>query len=354
MWIAVEATTLSTAFLISFYNKPTDIEAAWKYLIINSVGLLLGLLGTLIYLALYSVSSNTDFVRWNDLIAAAPSLPTGIIKFGFIFIVIGYGTKLGLVPMHTWRPDAYSRAPVPVVTLLSGALLNVALLAILRFKMITDAAVGTGFSSSVFIFMGVITLVFVGLIMLTQRNYRRMLAYSSIEHAGMMMLGFGFGGIGIFAAFLHSIYHAIAKSILFLGAGNINMKYDSAEFKDIKGVLSKMPITAIATLFGFIAITGIPPLGIFMTKFYVILTAFSHAPFIAAIMLVSLVLVFIGMFKAIFHMVFDQGPTTIPAGEINVWTIAPLVVAMVLLAILSVYIPDTLRILLNDAVHLFN
>src|SRR5258708_5646330 len=194
MWIAVEATTLSTVFLISFFNRKADIEAAWKYLIINSIGLLLGLLGTLLFLT-QGISSG-GVITWDNLMQATPHMNILITKFAFIFILIGYGTKMGLVPMHTWKPDTYNKAPLPIVALLSGALLNVAFFAILHFKLIIDAAIGSAFSQSLFIFFGIISILIPALIIYTQVNYKRMLAYSSIEHAGIMLLGFGFGGIG--------------------------------------------------------------------------------------------------------------------------------------------------------------
>jgi hydrogenase-4 component F len=214
MWIAIEATTLSTAFLISFYNKPTAMEAAWKYLIINSIGLLLGFFGTLLFFVPVSNTAADTFVTWELLQVNAASLNPLLVKTAFIFVLIGYGTKAGLAPMHTWLPDAHSKAPSPISALLSGALLNCALFAILKFKLITDVVLGASFTQNLLVFFGIISIAIPAFIIIVQKNYKRLFAYSSVEHMGIITLGFGFGGLGSFAALLHMIYHSLAKSIL--------------------------------------------------------------------------------------------------------------------------------------------
>src|SRR3990172_6814995 len=231
MWIAIEATTLSTAFLISFYNKPTALEAAWKYLIINSSGLLLGFFGTLLFFTFAGNAAANTFINWQTLLENAFSLNPLIVKIAFIFVLIGYGTKAGLAPMHTWLPDAHSKTPSPISAMLSGALLNVALLAILKFKLITDAALGPVFSQNILIFFGIFSIAIPAFIIIVQKNYKRLFAYSSIEHMGIVALGFGFGGLGSFAALLHIIYHSLVKSILFFSAGNVLLKYGSTKNK---------------------------------------------------------------------------------------------------------------------------
>lgn len=188
-WISIEATTLSTAFLISFYNKPTAIEAAWKYLIINSIGLLLGFFGTLLYFTTIGSSGENVFVDWQSIMANASHLDPMIAKIAFIFVLVGYGTKVGLAPMHTWLPDAHSKAPAPISALLSGVLLNVALVVVLRFRIVTDSIVGPSFSQNLLIMTGLLSIFIAALIILTQKNYKRLLAYSSIENNGCS--GFG-------------------------------------------------------------------------------------------------------------------------------------------------------------------
>ena len=270
MWIAIEATTLSTAFLISFYNKPSAIEAAWKYLIINSVGLLLGFLGTLLFLYPTVHTGFQGLITWQTLHSEASSFDPTITKIAFVFVLIGFGTKVGLVPMHTWLPDAHSKAPAPISSLLSGVLLNVAFLAVLRFKAVVDSAMSSEFSGSLLIFFGLISIILAAFIIFIQKNYKRLLAYHSIEHMGIIALGFGFGGLGSFAALLHMIYHSLAKSALFLSAGNILLKYSSTKMINVKGMIKTLPITSILFFVGFLAMAGVPPFGIFITEFSIL------------------------------------------------------------------------------------
>jgi len=349
MWIGVEATTLSTAFLISFYNKPSTMEAAWKYLIINSFGLLLGLFGTLLFLYPTVYSGFNGFVDWKILLADVGGFDPAIAKIAFVFIMIGFGTKVGLAPMHTWRPDAYSKAPIPIVTLLSGALLDVAFLAILRFKTITDLAVGKAFTGNVLIFFGLLSVVIAAMIIFTQRNYKRLLAYSSIEHAGIMALGFGFGGIGAFAALLHMIYHSLTKSVLFLSVGNVFLKYGSTKIKNIKGALAKLPVTGILLIIGFLAITGVPPFGIFITEFSILSVGIKHHPAVVIVALLALSLIFIGFLRHFAAMLFGNDDATITKGENSLWTLVPIIMLVAILIFLSLFIPADIHSLLTSA-----
>lgn len=349
MWISIEATTLSTAFLISFYNKPSATEAAWKYLIINSVGLLLGFFGTILFLYPAISAGHEGLISWQVLRETAPAFVPFITKFAFIFVLIGYGTKVGLVPMHTWRPDAYSKAPIPVVALFSASLLNVAFLAILRFKTIADSALGSDFSSKLLIFFGLISIVVAAFNIFGQKNYKRMLAYSSIEHAGIMALGFGFGGVGAFAAVLHMVYHSLSKSILFLSAGNIFLKYSSTKMVNVKGVISVLPVTGVLFMIGFLAATGIPPFGIFITEFSILAAGLSHHLVAIVIAIAAIALVFVGFLRHVVSMLFGQGEVIVKKGEAGVWTIAPIVVLVVLLVVLSVYLPASLNTLITAA-----
>lgn len=351
MWIAVEATTLSTVFLISFFNRKADVEAAWKYLIINSIGLLLGLLGTTLFLA--QENAHSGFSSWNTLTATAAQLNPIISKFAFVFILIGYGTKMGLVPMHTWKPDAYNKAPLPVVSLLSGALLNVAFFAILRFKIIIDSTVGGVFSQNLFIFFGILSITIAAFIIYTQSNYKRLLAYSSIEHAGIMMLGFGFGGVGILGAILHMIYHALAKSLLFLTSSNIAVKYSSSKIQDVTGMLTVMPQTTILFIIGLLAIVGLPPFGIFFSEFYILFAGFEKHLIVTIIAIFSLVIVFAGFFQQGFSMIFGTPPDNINSGETDMWTLAPITLLAIILIVLGLYFPSSIQGLVNTSAELF-
>jgi hydrogenase-4 component F len=350
-WIAIEATTLSTAFLICFYKKPSSIEAAWKYLIINSVGLLLGFLGTMLFIALAMKGAPAgEWLNWQSILSAAANFNPSIAKIAFILVLLGYGTKMGLVPMHTWLPDAHSKAPVPVSSLLSGVLLSVAFFLILRFKSVVDLAAGTDFSQHLFITFGVLSIVVSALIILRQKNYKRLLAYSSIEHMGIAALGFGFGGIGAFAALLHIFYHGLAKSILFLSAGNIFLKYGSTKVKNVNGVLQSLPITGVLFILGFLAIVGLPPFGIFFTEFYVFSAGIKIHPLIAGLAVVALIFVFVGFLKLISKMILSKKPEEIAVGEANAWTYVPIVILVIVFVSVSLFLPEQLKTVINLAI----
>lgn len=348
-WISIEATTLSTAFLISFYDKPSAMEAAWKYLIINSIGLLLGFFGTLLYFTSLQGTGELGFTTWNSLLANAVHLNPMIAKIAFIFALIGYGTKVGFVPMHTWLPDAHSKAPVPVSALLSGVLLNVAFIAMLRFKVITDMAIGHGFAQKLLIVLGLLSIFVASLIILIQKNYKRLLAYSSIENMGIAALGFGFGGLGIFAALLHMVYHSLLKSALFLSAGNIFLKYSSTKIVNVRGVIVSVPVTAVLFLVGFFAITGTPPFGVFLTKIFILSAGMQMHPVITIATVFFMALLFIGFFKHMVAMVFGEKPDEIKTGEGNLWLMIPPIALIAIAFYLSFHTPLFLNALLTVA-----
>lgn len=348
-WISIEATTLATAFLISFYNKPASIEAAWKYLIINSVGLLLGFLGTLLYFTTQSVGG-VSFATWSSLLSNAPHIDPMIVKIAFVFVLIGYGTKVGLAPMHTWLPDAHSKAPVPISALLSGVLLNVAFVTILRYKVITDAVIGSGFSQNLLIIFGLLSVVVASLIIFTQKNYKRLLAYSSIENMGIMAIGFGFGGFGIFAAILHMIYHSLTKSALFLTAGNIFLKYSSTKIINVKGAINILPVSSVLFLTGFFVITGAPPFGIFLTKLSIFSSGMLAHPVVASVAIFLTAILFIGFFKHVTAMVFGEKPSEMERERESIWLIFPPFLLLVTVLYLSFFPPSFLQVLINNAV----
>jgi len=351
MWISIEATTLSTAFLISFYDKPSAMEAAWKYLIINSVGLLLAFFGTLLFFTSVSDLGASGIMDWQTLLANASHLNPLVAKIAFVFALIGYGTKVGLAPMHTWLPDAHSKAPSPISAMLSGSLLNIAFLAVLRCKTVADAAVGTDFSQKMLVLLGILSLLIAAFIILVQNNYKRLLAYSSIEHMGVMALGFGFGGLGSFAALLHMIYHSLAKSSLFLSSGNVFLKYGSTKIDKVKGLLSTMPVTAILLILGFLAITGTPPFGIFITEFNILSAGIASHPIAVVLSVVALAVVFIGFLRHVAAMVFGESPEMKKGmkGEGSLWMILPPLALVSILLVTSFFLPDSLNALIQSA-----
>lgn len=345
MWIAIEATTLSTAFLISFYNKKSATEAAWKYLIINSLGLLLSLLGTLLFLALPEARDGS--LTWQSLHESVATLPPLAVKIAFVFILIGYGTKIGFVPLHTWKPDTYSKSPTPIAALLSGVLLNVAFLAILRFKELTDSVLQSDFSSELFIFFGVLSLVFSAFIIFIQKNYKRLLAYSSIEHAGLLALGFGFGGAGTLAALLHMLYHALGKALVFFAVGNVFLKYGSSKMHHVTGLIRVLPLSSVMLFIAFLALLGLPPFGLFITEFSLLSAGLAQYPYVVALILLTLAIIFFGFLKHLVAMLFGPVPENIVPGESNMLTQVPLVLLLVLFLVLSWYLPESLETLIR-------
>lgn len=353
-WVAIEATTLSTVFLISFYNKASSTEAAWKYLIINSVGLLLAFFGTFLFLSPSMAGSGIhSFITWNTLLANAKDLDPTLAKIAFIFIIVGYGTKLGLVPMHTWLPDAHSKAPVPISSMLSGVLLNIALFTILRFKTVADTAIGSQFSNNLLMYFGLISVLLSAFLIFRQANYKRLLAYSTIEHMGIVSLGIGFGGAAIFASILHMIYHSLAKPLLFLSSGNIFLKYSSTKINNIKGALIALPITSVLFMIGLLAITGVPPFGIFVTEFSIFAEGIKSHPEITITALFAVVLVFVGFLKHASDMFFGEKPAEIPVGEESNWNLVPLIVLSITLIFMSLYLPDFIKTLISRATLIY-
>jgi len=351
MWIAIEGTTLSTAFLVSFYNKPSSMEAAWKYLMVNSVGLLLGFFGTILLLApLIQSAEGPTFINWQTMLSHIDLFNPELVKFAFIFILIGFGTKMGLVPMHTWLPDAHSKAPAPTSSLLSGVLLNVAFLAILRYKIVVDQVVGIEFSQNLLMGFGIISIVVAAFIIFIQKNYKRLLAYSSIEHMGIATLGFGFGGIGIFAAILHMIYHSLTKSLLFLSSGNIISKYKSAKIHNVSGMISVLPITGIVFFAGILMITGVPPFGIFLTEFTILSAGIQDHLILSIIALLSFVIVFIGFLRTVVSMYFGEKPSSVTeCGEFSRWTTITILFLITLVIVMSVALPSPIKSLIEEA-----
>jgi hydrogenase-4 component F len=342
-WISIEATTLSTAFLISFYNKPGAMEAAWKYLIINSIGLLLGFFGTLLYFTSVIGMPESGFTTWNVLQSAAPHFNPAIAKIAFVFVLIGYGTKVGLAPMHTWLPDAHSRAPVPISALLSGVLLNVAFIAILRFKAITDLAIGQYFSQLLLTWFGFLSILVASLLILTLKNYKRLLAYSSIENMGFAAFGFGVGGMGVFAALFHMIYHALFKSSLFMLAGNVFLMYGSTSIAKVRGMITALPYTGVAFFVAFFAITATPPSGMFMTKITILTAGMQHHPAITIAVLLFVAVLFVGFFKHMGAMFFGEKPEEVKTGKTRVLLVAPPLVLLAIAIFLSLHIPSFIK-----------
>jgi hydrogenase-4 component F len=353
MWVAIEATTLASAPLLHYNHNPRSIEATWKYLLIGSVGIALALLGTffIAYAALQAGLGSSLF--FTDLVREAPRLSRPWVHSAFVLLFVGYGTKMGLAPMHTWKPDAYGEAPGIVGTLLAGALTSCAFLALLRFFQIVQAAGEAAFARQLMLGIGLLSMAVAGVFMARQRDYKRMLAYSSVEHMGILVIGIGLGGAGVFGALLHLVNNALTKGVLFLSAGNIHRAYGSKSTADVRGALRRLPISGPLFLAGFFAATGSPPFAPFISEFTILKAAMtSGQAVVGALFLVLLAVVFIGMGGAVLGVVQGEPPAEEGLGPFYrdiFGTVAPVLLLMALSLLLGVYLPPPFEALVRNA-----
>lgn len=354
MWVAIEATTLVTAPLIYFNHTQRSIEATWKYLLVGSVGIALALLGTffLAYASLHGGADST--LTFDGLLRDAPRLSKPWLHAAFVLLLVGYGTKMGLAPMHTWKPDAYGEAPGVVGAMLAGGVTSCAFLAVLRIYHICLAAGESAYTSRLLLFMGLFSMAVAGLFMVGQRDFKRMLAYSSVEHMGILAVGLGIGGPALYGTMLHVVTNGLTKGVLFLSAGNIHRAYASKSTDQVRGAMRRLPLSGALFLAAFLAITGSPPFGPFISLYAILNGAFAAGRFVvAALFLLLLLLVFIGMGATVLQVVQGRTPTDVrdtPYRD-GPLTGAPVVVLMALVLLLGVYIPAPLAALLNDAVR---
>ena len=309
MWIAIEATTIVSALLIGlgFSKRSLAIEAAWKYIILCTVGITFALLGIFItYYATTAVMGGQGALNWTTIRSIAPKLNPSTMKLAFIFILVGYGTKAGLAPVHNWLPDAHSEAPSPISALLSGILLNTAFYGIMRFVTITDPSTGSVFTGNLLILFGLISMGISSVFILVQVNYKRLLAYSSIEHMGIISLGIGIGGpVGVYGALLHILNHALAKPLMFFVSGRIQAHYGSTKIENVGGVLSSMPLMGTLTFIGVLSLAGTPPFNIFISEFTVLQAAVLKGLWaVVGLFLLFAAFVFYGMLSGFGRMLF--------------------------------------------------
>ncbi len=343
LWVAVEATTLASAPLIYFHRQTRSLEATWKYLVVCSVGIALALLGNF-FLA---VAATTPFGEPTPLVlgrlmARGGELHIPWLKAAFLFFLVGYGTKMGLAPLHTWLPDAHSEAPAVVSALLSGALLNCAFLGILRAQQVCAAAGQSLFGQELLQGFGLLSMGLAGAFILGQADYKRMLAYSSVEHMGILALGVGLGGTGTFGAMLHAMNHSLAKAMLFFVSGNILAIYRTKSAADVRGLTRILPASGVLWVAGFLAITGSPPFGLFLSEFTILRAALTEGrPAVAVLYLAFLALIFVGM-ATIFLRMAQGAPSPGLIGrrvrEPLLSVLPPAVLGAMVLA-LGVYVP---------------
>ncbi len=305
MWVAVEATTLVSAPLIHFHRHHRSLEAAWKYLVICSVGIAIALLGN--FFLVVASSSRVEGLTVSGLIRQAREMDPTWLKAAFLLLLVGYGTKMGLAPLHTWLPDAHSEAPSVVSALLSGALLNCAFLAILRVHAVCVAAGLGAFSGNLLVLFGLVSMGFAAVFIVGQTDYKRMLAYSSVEHMGICALGVGLGGAAGFGAMLHTMNHSLAKSMLFLLSGNILAAYRTKSASGVGGIVRALPVTGILWVAGFFAITGSPPFGLFVSELAILKGAIDGRQIAVAVLYLALLLaIFVGMAGIVLRMAFGD------------------------------------------------
>lgn len=355
LWVAIEATTLASAPLIYFHRHHRSLEATWKYLLICSVGIALALLGTFFLAVAASgpLQGQIPLVL-GDLVASAPRLNPIWLRAALIFLLVGYGTKMGLAPLHTWLPDAHSESPSVVSALMSGALLNCAFLGILRAFQISSAAGDGAFMAKLLVVLGLLSMTFAAGLILGQADYKRMLAYSSVEHMGILALGVGLGGDGRYGAMLHAVNHSLTKACLFLVAGNVLAAYRTKSALEVRGMMRLIPWSGVLWVAGFLAITGSPPFGVFLSELVILKAALDGGhPLVAAIYLALLTTIFIGMSAIVLRMAQpgDESAPTLPRDEKSEAfsaVLPPLVLATAVL-VLGVYVPHGLRHLLSRA-----
>lgn len=350
MWAAIEATTLASAPLIYFYRRRSALEAAWKYLLICSVGIAVALLGTFFLgVAASAGQASSPGLNLTALVNAAPRLPRLWVDTAFLLALVGYGTKMGLAPLHTWLPDAHSQAPSPVSALLSGALLNCAFLGILRFYQVCAAAGEGPFARSMLLVMGFVSIGVAAAFMVGQKDYKRLLAYSSVENMGIIAVGIGLGGTAIYGALLHAINHSLCKAGLFMLAGNILHGFGTTSAQNVRGLVRHSPVTGTVLVAATFAIGGAPPFGPFVSEFTIFSATITGGQlWLGVLFLALLAVAFLGMAGVILPMAQGTPANAVsPAREEATLSIAPPLVLIVMILILGMYVPATLVNLLS-------
>jgi hydrogenase-4 component F len=354
MWIAVEGTALSSVLLVALYNRKTSLEAAWKYVMLGSLGLVLALFGTIFTYAaaIGKTGGEMPSFNWSRLLAMAPQLDHHLMTLAFILVMVGYGTKAGLAPMHTWLPDAHSEAPSPTSAMLSGVSLKIALYALLRFHILTTACLGSGFSRNLLLGFGLFSMLLAGPFILVQTNLKRMLAYSSLEHVGLICVAVGINApLTVFGALLHMGYHALTKPVLFFAAGNVHQHYHTLDFRRLGGGLVRtMPVTALLLGLAAVAVSGLPPFGLFVSELTIIVGGFtSHFALVSVVMLAALIIVFCGVLNKLAGLLLGPGNGQHPREIISASNVAAMSLPLGALLLFTIWLPGSVRQLMEQA-----
>jgi hydrogenase-4 component F len=342
LWVAMEAATLTTVLLVSLYRTPASLEAAWKYFILCGVGIAQALFGTiLLYFAAEKLlGAGGGALLWTELDAVRGDLEPTVLSLAFVFLLVGYGTKVGLVPLHNWLPDAHAEGPTPVSAVLSGLLLNVALYAVVRCKVLVDGALPGAFARNLMIGFGLLSVVVAAFLLSRQKDIKRLFAYSSIEHMGIITFAFGIGGpIANFAGLLHMTVHSLTKSAIFFTAGHAAQKTGTQIMDDIRGLITISPVVGWGLALGALAILGMPPFGVFASEFLILTSAMREQPWATPFLLAALGVAFAAIFSKVQPMVFGETTATrLPVRP----AMLPVFVHLALVLMLGLWIPPFL------------
>jgi hydrogenase-4 component F len=354
MWVGIETSTLVTAPLIYFHKSPRSLEATWKYLLIGSVGIAFALFGSFFLASAAFHNGLHTSLLFEDMVFEASQLSKPWLHAAFVILLVGYGTKIGLAPMHTWKPDVYGEAPGVVGALLAGGLTTCAICALLRFVQIMNAAGDGDLARALLLAFGLISIGVAAAFMIRQRDYKRMLAYSSVEHMGIVVVGIGIGGLGTYGALLHVLNNSFGKGVMFMAAGNLNRAFGSRLTDDVQGAIHRVPVSACLFLAGFFALAGSPPFGLFLSELAIVRAAFESGQYFAAVLFLALLAtVFIGMGAVVFRVV--QGPPprdgAVREREPGL-TVIPAIVCLAVVLVLGIYIPPWLDDALREAASL--
>jgi hydrogenase-4 component F len=340
MWVGVEVATLSTVMMVGIYRTPEAVEAAWKYFILGSVGIALAFFGTiLVYLVAQDVlGEGLPAMAWDLMVQKAGSFDPQLLSLAFVFLLVGYGTKVGLAPFHAWLPDAHAEGPTPISAVLSGLLLNVALFALLRFKMLLAANPATLDVGLIMVLLGLVSLVFAAFMLFRRRDIKRLFAYSSIEHMGIITFAFGMGGpLANFAGLLHMTMHSLTKSAIFFAVGHIAQVKGTQQIAQIRGLSVTHPMLAVGLALGVIAIAGLPPFGIFLSEFMLVSSTFARQPLLAVVLVIGLLIAFGALLLRLQQILF--GEPSGPTGRVKA-SYVPLFLHLVVVLIAGLWLPD--------------
>jgi hydrogenase-4 component F len=364
LWMAIEGTTIVSSLLVGFYKDRESVEAAWKYIILCTVSLIFGLFGIfIVYYASAAVSGGEGTLNWTELRDIAHSMNPKTMKLAFIFILVGFGAKAGFAPIHNWLPDAHSQAPTPVSALLSGVLIKCAFLGIIRFVIIGNECLGLSYCGNLLMLFGLVSMGVASAFILVQNNFKRLLAYSSIEHIGIIAIGMGIGGFwGIYGSLLHMLNHAIVKPLLFFSTGVVRLKYHTTSMDKVKGAMTVLPLTGVVMLIAALAIAGSPPFNIFLSEYTILKAAVDGGNWLTfTLFIIFATIIFAGLLRHFGGMVFGKPNIEIEdhgyenengKGERkgNKMSIGIIIIMAAIMVVLGLYIPEFLDGMLNNSV----